>query len=96
MAFRSIKWYMVRRHFIKLKENSYCYACGTDKKLEVHHIVPYQVDESLELVESNMITLCKRCHLVFGHFGDFRKYNEAVVEDCIAYKMSRINHTRQI
>jgi 5-methylcytosine-specific restriction endonuclease McrA len=36
--------------------------------LQVHHIIPISVDDSLKLDNDNLITLCPRCHHeVEGH-----------------------------
>lgn len=83
---RSSEWSKVRKEF--LKKHPCCEVCGSTKKLVVHHIIPFQVRPDLELVESNLITLCQskkrgglNCHLTIGHGGDFKDYNPNVVED---------------
>jgi len=39
-----------------------------------------------ELDPSNLITLCSDpCHIVFGHFMDYKSWNINVVEDCSVY-----------
>jgi hypothetical protein len=80
---RSGKWPKVRKSF--LEQNPYCAVCGSKKKLNVHHIVPFHIDQSRELDPSNLITLCEgdvvNCHLLFGHFMNFRNFNPNVVED---------------
>jgi len=85
---RSYKWRSVRNCY--LKQNPHCAACGKDKKLQVHHIVPVSVDPSLELDYNNLITLCASpCHLLFGHLNDYRSYNKDVKKDC-AYFLHKI------
>lgn len=80
-AIRSPDWKSVRDNHIK--NNPFCAACGTSKKLEVHHIVPVHIDPSKELDSSNLITLCNsKCHLLFGHLMWFKSWNPNVVEDC--------------
>jgi 5-methylcytosine-specific restriction endonuclease McrA len=79
---RSSKWPAVRAKW--LKSNGSCAACGQTDHLQVHHIVPFSVNKSLELDESNFITLCEdeyNCHRVIGHNGDFRQENPSVRED---------------
>lgn len=60
----------------------YCAACGSRTHLAVHHVVPVHVDESKELDESNLITLCEgntiNCHLWIGHLGHWLSWNEFV------------------
>jgi len=55
-------------------------------KLEVHHVIPFQVDSSLELVPSNFVVLCEgkktiNCHLIVGHGGDYKDFNPSVLVD---------------
>jgi 5-methylcytosine-specific restriction endonuclease McrA len=83
-ATRSYRWSEVRKQH--LKEHPSCYACGKDKKLEVHHKVPVHISPELELDPSNLVTLCADpCHLLFGHLMNFKSYNKSVVEDCSVY-----------
>jgi 5-methylcytosine-specific restriction enzyme A len=81
---RSSKWPSLRKSF--LKTHPACAACGTNQKLEVHHIVPFSLDKTLELVESNLITLCdgpNSCHLNTGHLGSWKTANPNVVKDAL-------------
>jgi len=73
---RSSKWRGVRAKH--LKTNGRCEACESTKKLEVHHIIPFDVDPDRELNPSNLITLCNYCHLVLGHLRDYKIYNQFV------------------
>lgn len=80
---RSNVWDMVRA--AHLDKNKSCAACGSKRKLQVHHIIPVHVDPSWELHCDNLITLCmdvKECHLNVGHMGSWRDCNPNVVEDC--------------
>src|SRR3990167_815676 len=81
---RSSLWPRVRRDW--LKDHSTCAACGTRKKLEVHHIVPFSHDPSRELDPTNLITLCeyRQCHLRFGHSWDWKAAHPHVVTDAAA------------
>ena len=82
---RSPKWPGVEKAHLAL--HPYCARCGSKDKLNVHHIRPYHLFPGLELVESNILTLCEsgnggvNCHLAFGHLGDFKSYNVDVVAD---------------
>jgi hypothetical protein len=77
---RSGKWPALRKRF--LEEHPACAVCGTKKNLEVHHVVPFNIDRSKELDEKNLIVLCdERCHLLFGHLMFFGSYNSHVRED---------------
>lgn len=77
---RSPDWPKVRAEH--MKKQSSCQACGSTKKLEVHHMVPVHVDKSKELDPDNLITLCGRsCHLAIGHLMDTYSWNVNVIED---------------
>lgn len=76
---RSDEWPAVRRRYIK--KNPACVVCGARKRLTAHHIIPYHIDPALELVETNLITLCEPDHLLFGHLRRYLSYNENVVVD---------------
>ena len=83
-AVRSPKWSSVRKEH--LKNHPRCAACGRNKKLEVHHIIPVHIDPSLELDPSNLMTMCADpCHIVFGHLMNFRSWNFFVVADTERY-----------
>jgi 5-methylcytosine-specific restriction endonuclease McrA len=53
----------------RIRDNFECQRCGIHqtklsggrKRLDVHHVVPYSVSHSNEL--SNLISLCRRCHI---------------------------------
>ena len=65
---RSGDWPRVRADFVRL--HPVCEACGTKKDLNVHHIVPFHLDSSLELDPKNLITLCREHHFRIGHDPD--------------------------
>jgi len=82
---RSGKWrYRRRKH---LKKFPRCAVCESKKKLEVHHIIPFSVDPSLELEDSNLVTLCENkkygcnCHLLIGHLGNYQRTNLTCLQD---------------
>lgn len=83
---RSSEWPTVRRRFLKL--NPTCAACGQSDCPEVHHVIPFHVDRSLELEFQNLITLCgSDCHYIFGHLKDWRSWNPNVRTDCQVYSI---------
>lgn len=87
---RSAQWDEVRDEFIK--KHPSCAACGSTEKLQVHHIIPFRIRPDLELVESNLISLCmsnNECHLMIGHGGSFHCYNPSVEEYCRQYAESK-------
>lgn len=74
-AKRSSKWPTLEKHF--LEAHPTCAACGSKKRLNVHHCKPFHLDPTLELDPNNLITLCmstKECHLHLGHGGSFKQY----------------------
>lgn len=88
-AYRSPEWKNVRKEH--LSKDPTCNVCRRTSDLEVHHIVPVHVDQELELDPSNLITLCSKCHLIFGHLYNFKSWNKDVVKDC-AYYAKKILH----
>jgi len=84
---RSPGWAKTRREH--LKKFPICANCGEKKfvGMQVHHIVPFHCDPTLELEPSNLITLCSnpRCHLDKGHLGYWKSWNVSVIEDCEAW-----------
>lgn len=83
-AVRSPKWKKVREQH--LLEHPYCSACGRSLKVEVHHIEPVHLNPDRELDPTNLITLCDSpCHIVFGHFLDYKSWNINVVKDSLKY-----------
>ena len=85
---RSPKWPTVRKHH--LERFPTCAACGCDKDLDVHHIIPFSIKPELELDPNNLISLCSssnefglNCHHVMGHkSAAWTMFNENVRQDC--------------
>jgi len=80
---RSPKWPAKRAsHLI---EDPRCNVCGTTQNLNVHHKKPYHLYPALELVDSNLITLCEEngCHFLYGHGRDWKAYNPHVDTDVV-------------
>ena len=90
---RSSKWPKVRA--AHLRDESVCQVCGRKDRLEVHHIVPVHVDPTLELVLSNLLTLCNcghgGCHLLVGHLGLFASWNINVRTDAAVWQVKITN-----
>jgi 5-methylcytosine-specific restriction endonuclease McrA len=88
-ATRSSQWPKVRAEH--LKNNPTCKCCGGSKSLEVHHIMPFHLNPTLELEPSNLITLCEskergiNCHLFVGHLGNYQQLNKNVKKDAVAW-----------
>ncbi|MFA7219167.1 MAG: HNH endonuclease signature motif containing protein [Synergistaceae bacterium] len=70
------RWRKLRNEYIE--EHPYCEVCGyRSLNNDVHHIIPRHIDPSRILDKGNLMTLCKRyrCHLRFGHFGNYKYWN---------------------
>lgn len=65
---RSSEWVQVRSDFVR--KHPRCEACGSGYNLNVHHIEPFHQRPDLELVEDNLITLCREHHFRIGHDPD--------------------------
>ena len=90
---RSRDWPKVRREH--LEKEPFCRWCGRKHFLNVHHVQPFHLNPTLELDESNFITLCEgsivsvvglrkysNCHFRKGHLGNWKGYNPKVKEEC--------------
>src|SRR5262249_5614140 len=85
---RSSKWPKVRN--AHLKKQPICQVCGGREHLQVHHRKPYHLHPSLELVDSNLITLCENpssnCHFLFGHLRNWKAFNPNVSRDAAKWR----------
>lgn len=66
-----------------LKEFPFCFGCGTNEKVEVHHILPFHLFPEFELDPRNWLSLCMKrgheCHFRLGHLFDWSAWNPDVV-----------------
>ena len=81
---RSPKWHACRkRHLAQQPE---CQWCGHTVKCEIHHVKSFHEYPKLELVETNLITLCEapalQCHLRHGHQGNWKTNNPDIRAEC--------------
>ena len=88
---RSSKWPTVRKKFVSAlrARGEGCAACGAKVGLQVHHVVPFHTDPTLELRPSNLIALCEyvgglECHDFLGHPKGFQWVNPGVRADAAA------------
>lgn len=89
---RSSRWYNLRKRYLKIHDH--CAACCSNTSLEVHHIVPFHIDKAKELDPSNLITLCRHCHLVLGHLRDYDIYNRQLIETIEYFIKLRLSATK--
>lgn len=93
---RSSKWRKVRAAHIE--KNPECEICGGKKKVEVHHVIPFNIAPDKELDPENLITLCERkkyginCHLLVGHLGNYRGFNQSVQADALYWRAKLGKH----
>lgn len=75
LAVRSPLWRKVSADYLRMFPR--CAICGETAGVVPHHILPvhFPGGKELELVTANLITLCLRDHLLFGHLGDWRAMN---------------------
>lgn len=82
-AIRSPKWSEVEK--THLQKEPLCVVCNTKgsflNSLNVHHIEPFHLNPKLELDPTNLITLCRQHHFLFGHFLNWSSYNKTVRSD---------------
>ena len=65
---RASEWVYIRNEFVR--KHPRCEACGSMANLNVHHVEPFHQRPDLELVEDNLITLCREHHFRIGHDPD--------------------------
>lgn len=65
---------------VEMKECAACARAGRLIGLNRHHIKPQESFPELRHVETNIIVLCRRCHLVVGHGNNTKQYNAAARE----------------
>ena len=70
---RSPRWYSLRRRVLRGANG--CEACATMTGLQVHHVKPVYTHPELELDPSNLLVLCRTCHLLIGHGGSWMHIN---------------------
>ena len=54
------KWLELKS--ILLYEKKVCEICGSDKSLQVHHILPRSSNPELIMDKENLMVLCEECH----------------------------------
>lgn len=92
---RSSRWPKARAAHLAVYP--FCAVCNGKAKLEVHHIKPFHEFPELELVESNMVTLCESgnggvtCHLHYGHLGNYKNINPDVLTDIPIWRVKLDN-----
>jgi len=83
-AARSSMWGYTRDEYEKLHPKI-CF-CGTTKKIELHHIIPFHKDPTKERDFDNLIWLCRKHHYDFGHLKSWYSHNIDVRDDAALWK----------
>lgn len=58
MTGRGSQWEKIRKE--AKRRTPFCACCGTFKRLQVHHIIPFRL--TFDNRQVNLIPLCIRCH----------------------------------
>ena len=62
VKFRSSSIWKHKRVEILKRDHKQCKICGCGTGLQVHHVVSLDINSKLKLENSNLITLCSKCH----------------------------------
>lgn len=54
-------WKQVNRS-VRSRDGDVCIRCRSAEELETHHVASWEDRPDLRMVESNLVTLCARCH----------------------------------
>jgi len=90
-AKRSRTWRKTRK--LHLKTHPRCMVCKGNRKIEVHHEIPFHIAPDQEENPDNLFTLCERkkyginCHLLIGHLGNYRRFNPNCKIDAVTWSM---------
>lgn len=73
-AKRSPEWSKTKREFEKLYPKV-CEFCGTTKKMNLHHLKPFNLFPDLENDFNNLLWACRDCHFIFCHLKFWGSYD---------------------
>ncbi len=73
-------YYVQKAKRIHRKKNPRCALCNCKasfwgRGLDVHHFLPVHAKPERAVDPTNLITLCRTCHLYVGHCGNFKTWN---------------------
>jgi hypothetical protein len=78
-AWRRRRGYKAWRKKVLERDNNECKLCGSNIKLNVHHIIEVRDNPSLRYDVNNGITLCQKCHIEV-HKNDSKNYIKPLQE----------------
>jgi len=81
------------------KKHPSCAVCGRGKsffgrKNDVHHLEPVHVCPERSADPENLVTLCRVHHFIVGHLGDWRAWNDHVIE-CIQILADQLAYAKE-
>ena len=84
---RNPGWHKFVKELIK-ERGGKCEITGSTRKLVGHHKIPFHIRPDLEMIKTNVIILSEdvfgsNIHLLFGHLGNYKKYNPDIKEDAV-------------
>lgn len=76
------------------KQHPVCEITGSDKKVQVHHIVPVWADPTLANDPNNFISLsiCSNVHLLLGHAGNYSNKYVGNIKELAANIQEILSH----
>ena len=77
---RSSKWGRTKRDY-EIIHPKLCSVCGTKKKVELHHLLPFHLYPKLENDFNNLIWGCRDHHYFVYHLMDWSAYSSTAKED---------------
>ena len=64
---------------VKERDRSSCQCCGSFKKIEVHHVLPFRYYPEKSYDQNNGICLCNQCHTEYHGETRLNNVNEATL-----------------
>lgn len=83
-AKRDPGWRALRNRYIKKFPE--CAVCNRKAK-QVHHKIPFHYAPDLEKEWSNLMSMCRRCHLLIGHCANYQNFNTTIDADAKYWSM---------
>lgn len=75
-AERKTRRYKLFRQSMFERDNFRCVECGSNNKIELHHIKPYATNKELAYNTTNVKTLCRECHKKTDSFAKNAAYHK--------------------
>jgi len=82
--YKSPEYAKARRDALR-RDKYKCRKCGSNKRMQVHHIRPYHSNPSLLCDLNNLISLCLKCH------SQMKNNEEAYIPLCISLLNKKVS-----